>query len=69
MKQHSAYFTYDEEADAYYFAPSKRTAPPYTEQRIVQAIIDVASDGTLAGIEILDMQIQPPGNVKQLKTT
>jgi hypothetical protein len=38
----------------YYFAPSARAPGPYLTQRHVTAIIDIASDGTLAGVELID---------------
>lgn len=56
----SAYWTYDPEAHAYYFAPNARTSPPYKEQRHVTAILDVASDGTLAGVELVMGDLPPP---------
>jgi hypothetical protein len=43
----------------YYFAPSRRTPGPYTTQREVRAIIDIASDGTLGGVELID-NMPPP---------
>jgi hypothetical protein len=48
-----AYWTYDDEADAWYFAPVDRVPPPYLKQVEVKAIVDIAPDGTLAGIELL----------------
>ncbi len=47
-----ATWTYDEEAHAYYFAIEGRTPSPYLNQREVTAIIDIAGDGTFAGIEL-----------------
>jgi hypothetical protein len=52
-----AIFTYEDDPDVgrlYYFAPQTRAPGPYLEQRHVRAIIDIASDGTLAGIELID---------------
>lgn len=34
--------------------------PPYLRQRHVEAIIDIASDGTLAGVELIDNMPPPP---------
>jgi hypothetical protein len=59
LEQRKATFTFDEEAYRetgeclYYFAPLTRT-PGKLTQRHVRAIIDVAPDGTLAGIELID---------------
>ncbi len=44
----------------YYIELAGRTAPPYTQQRHVNAILDIASDGTLAGIELIDDMPPPP---------
>lgn len=60
MIERPAIFTYDPESGAYYFMPNERTAPPYLKQIHVTAIIDVASDGTLAGIELIDERVPPP---------
>lgn len=60
MKKRPAYWTYDPEAHAYYFAPRYRTKPPYLRQIHVEAILDVASDGTLAGVEIIDVKAPLP---------
>src|SRR6185312_12493297 len=55
-----AQWTYDPEAEAYYFAPMQAAPPPYLTQRHVEAIIDIASDGTLAGVELIDNMPPPP---------
>jgi hypothetical protein len=66
MEHRQAYWTHDDEAakdigeHLYYFAPSNRAPPPYTTQRRVTAIIDVAPDGTLAGVELIDDMPPPP---------
>jgi hypothetical protein len=52
-----AVFTHEEDETAghlYYFAPAERHPGPYKTQRRVEAIIDIADDGTLAGIELID---------------
>jgi hypothetical protein len=56
----AAQWTYDPEAEAYYFAPMQAALPPYLTQRHVDAIIDIASDGTLAGVELIDNMPPPP---------
>jgi hypothetical protein len=61
MIKNRAYFTYDARAKAYYFAPENRHKPPYLEQREVIAILDIAADGTLAGVELIMGELpQPP---------
>lgn len=60
LYRHPAYWTYDPEAPAYYFAPADRAAPPYLVQRHVEAILDIASDGTLAGVELVFGELPPP---------
>ncbi len=73
LKKHEAYWTCcgepdedggDEDGDeieyAYYFAPTGRQAAPFMKQRTVTAIIDIAQDGTLAGVELIDDMPPPP---------
>lgn len=67
MEKRAAYWTHDDRAaedlgvgHLYYFAPVDRTPPPYTRQREVRAIIDIAADGTLAGVELIDDMPPPP---------
>lgn len=61
-----AYWAYDDCegcAHAYYFAPESRSRPPYREQRHATAILDIAEDGTLAGIELIELDergLPPP---------
>lgn len=56
-----AYYTYDSaHGGAYYFAPIIRAAPPYREQRHATAILDIGSDGTLAGVELVIGPLPPP---------
>jgi hypothetical protein len=56
-----ATFTYDGDGtDAYYFAPVARTKPPYLRQMHVDATVDVASDGSLAGVELILANVPPP---------
>ncbi len=59
-EKRSAYWTYDELSVAYYFAPTDHSPPPYYEQREVTAILDIASDGTLAGVELVWGDLPPP---------
>jgi hypothetical protein len=68
LEQRKAFYTYDEEAEAYYFAPLVTAAGPYLEQREVQAIIDVASDGTLAGVELVFGRLPPPPSPTEEET-
>ncbi len=55
-KWRKAIFTYEDSpaGPLYYFAPPTRAPGPYLTQRIVDAVIDIAADGTLAGIELID---------------
>jgi hypothetical protein len=50
LEKNEAYWTYDSEAGAYYFAPDP----------------DIASDGTLAGVELVmgDLPPSPKGALK-----
>lgn len=56
-----AYFTYESSPNhrAYYFAPLNRKLPPYYMQRLVTAILDIAPDGTLAGVELVLGDLPP----------
>lgn len=61
LTKRKAYWTYDADVNAYYFAPTQRRNPPYLNQRHVTAIIDIADDGSLAGVElVLDDLPMPP---------
>lgn len=66
MEKRPAYWTFDAEASEeygqrlYYFAPLERAPGPYVTQRHVRAIIDIAADGTLAGVELIDDMPPPP---------
>jgi len=64
LKRRPAYWTYsDEDGDRlYYFAPENRSNGPYTTQREVTAIIYIADDGTLAGIELVSDMPPAPTN-------
>jgi hypothetical protein len=44
----------------YYIELAGRSAPPFKTQRRVEAILDIADDGTLAGIELIDNMPPPP---------
>ncbi len=67
-KRRPAYWTYDDGSEtagrpvcrAYYFAPSNAAPPPYLEQRRVEATLDIAADGTLAGVELVLGDLPPP---------
>lgn len=60
LERKPAHWTFDDQSERehglrlYYFAPASRAPPPYTTQRRVTAIIDIAEDGTLAGVELID---------------
>lgn len=48
----------------YYIALDGREQGPYLRQKHVSAILDIAADGTLAGIELIDnMPGAPAGRV------
>lgn len=69
MEHRPAYWTHDDKAvddvgHLYYFAPANRRLPPYTTQRHVSAIIDIADDGTLAGVELIENMPPPPMSMK-----
>lgn len=57
-----AIWTYDNDSHggAWYVRIEPRTKPPYRRQIHVEAIIDVAEDGTMAGIEIIDHRAPRP---------
>lgn len=44
----------------YYFSLKSRSPGPYKNQKRVEAIIDVADDGTLAGVELVFNMPAPP---------
>ena len=61
----SACWTYDDEVKARYFGLNERSPPPYRKQIRVEAILDLDSDGRLAGVEIFNWSpngapIEPP---------
>ena len=65
LEHRPAFWTHDDKAaedvgHLYYFAPANRAKPPYLKQRHVKAIIDIARDGTLAGVELIDDMPPPP---------
>lgn len=55
-----SFCTHTPETNAYYFAPEHRKPGPYTKQIEVTAIVDVADDGTFAGLEIVDPRMPKP---------
>jgi hypothetical protein len=61
LEKRQAYWTCDQTASGplYYFAPMNRQPGPY-EQREVTAILDIAADGTLAGVELVMHGLPPP---------
>lgn len=66
LEHRPGFWTHDDNAvkdigeHLYYFAPGNRKPPPYRKQRRVTAIIDIADDGTLAGVELIDAMPPPP---------
>jgi len=62
IEKYDAFWTYDNSCGqrAYYFAPTTRSSPPYLRQIEVIAILDIASDGTLAGVELVYGDLPPP---------
>lgn len=50
----------DHAGHLYYVKVKGRMPPPYLTQRRVQAVLDIAADGTLAGIELIDNMPPPP---------
>lgn len=65
MIRGSAYWTYYPDTKVWYFGLNERAQPPYRKQIIVEAILDLDSEGHLAGVEIIDSQpdgkpIEPP---------
>ena len=66
LEKRPATWTYDAKAfeaigdHLYYFAPANAAPPPYRKQIHVTAIVDVADDGTLAGVELIDLMPPPP---------
>lgn len=66
LEKRAAYFTCDIEYEqpSYYFAPVDRAPGPYRKQLEVKAILDIAKDGTLAGIELVWGKLPMPPKVK-----
>jgi hypothetical protein len=65
MKLLAATVTHSDEKHAghlYYVKIKGRRPPPYTTQREVTAILDIADDGTLAGVELIDRMPPPPAD-------
>ena len=63
LEKREAYWTCDENPSTgplYYFAPINAAPPPYRIQRHVTAILDIADDGTLAGVELVMGNLPPP---------
>lgn len=58
LMKRPATWTWCPDARAYYFAPDTARPPHYTT-REVKAIIDIADDGTLAGVEIMEFEGPP----------
>lgn len=58
LRQFAATYTCDHDngvtGPLYYFAPVGRRPGPYRARRLVEAILDIADDGSLAGVELID---------------
>lgn len=54
MEKGDAYWTYDQEAGAWYLGLLQVAKPPYKTQRHVQAILDLDDEGRLVGVELLE---------------
>jgi len=64
----SANWEYHPRSRAWYIALAERSDPPYRRQIVVEAILDMDSDGRLAGVEILGgpkLLIEPPLRASQ----
>jgi len=62
-----ASYTHDADEHAghlYYFRRADAAPGPYKKQRYVVALIDIADDGTLAGVELIDRMPPPPNTGK-----
>lgn len=51
----------------YYVKLADAKPPPYLVQRRVEAILDIAEDGTLAGIDLIDDMPPPPATPEASK--
>lgn len=66
LEERPAFWTFDEKSHAehgmrlYYFRLANAAPGPYRTQRRVEAIIDIAEDGTLAGVEFIGDGMPPP---------
>jgi hypothetical protein len=61
----TAYWRYDASVNCWYLGLHERAAPPYRTQVKVEAILDLDSEGRLAGVEIVmpthaGQPIEPP---------
>jgi hypothetical protein len=66
LTRYPATFTYDGDGEeAYYFAPAERPKGPYLKQVTTEAIINVAFDGTFAGVELFPRGVLPPHVVSE----
>lgn len=68
LDAYPAYWTCSENPHTgplYYFKITNAYPPPYNNQRHVDAILDIADDGTLAGVELVHVDRPPPPKVKK----
>ena len=63
MIRGTAEWSYDPQVRGWYIKLDERAKPPYRDNRSVHAILDLDSEGRLAGIEFFDA-IEPPVNAK-----
>jgi len=63
MIRGTADWRYEPRSRCWYVALSERADPPYRQQKVVEAVLDLDKDGRLAGIEIIGgpkLLIEPP---------
>ena len=69
MEKRPAYWTYEDHpvaGRAYYFAPTDAAPPPYRAQKRVTAILDIAEDGALAGVELVLDPLPPAPEMRRV---
>jgi hypothetical protein len=65
MLRGSGSWSYDASVSAWYFKLEERADPPFRDNIFVEAVVDLDSDGRLAGIEILDSRLLPPKRARE----
>lgn len=70
LRQFAATYTCDHDngvtGPLYYFALAGCSPGPYRAQRSVEAILDIADDGSLAGVELIDNMPPPPAGAQSI---